>query len=61
LIAYNNFEGEQSINLTGNVKEFDLNITIKQKAASLSPLAYGIIGVMGLAIFLLITIIIKKR
>ncbi|MEI7962158.1 MAG: carboxypeptidase regulatory-like domain-containing protein, partial [archaeon] len=61
LIAYNNFEGEQSINLTGNVKEFDLNVTVQQKAISLSPLAYGIIGVMGLVIISLIVLLIKNK
>ncbi len=61
LIAYNNFEGEQSINLTGNVKEFDLNVIVQQKAISLSPLAYGIIGVMGLAILGLIVLLIKNK
>lgn len=60
-IAYNNFEGEQSVNLTGDVEKFELNITVKQKAISLSPLAYGIIGIMGLIIFVLITALIKKR
>ena len=61
LIAYNNFEGEQSINLTGNVKEFDLNVTVQQKTISLSPLAYGIIGIMALVIFSLVVLLIKVR
>lgn len=61
LIAYNNFEGEESINLTGDVKEFDLNITVKQKAISLSPLAYGIIGVMTLVIFSLAILLVKAK
>lgn len=61
LIAYNNFEGEQSINLTGNVKEFDLNVTVQQKAIALSPLAYGIIGVMGLVIIGLIILLVKNK
>lgn len=61
LIAYNNFEGQQSINLTGDVKEFNLNITVKQNPISLSPLAYGIIGIMGLIIFALVTSLIKAK
>ena len=61
LIAYNNFEGEQSINLTGNVKEFDLNVTVQEKAISLSPLAYGIIGVMGIIIIGLIVLVVKLK
>ncbi len=61
LIAYNNFEGEQSVNLTGNVKEFDLNVTVQQKAISLSPLAYGIIGIMGLVVIVLAVLLIKSK
>jgi len=61
LIAYNNFEGEQSVNLTGDVKAFDLNVTVQQKAILLSPLAYGIIGVMGLVIIGLIILLIKNK
>jgi len=57
LIAYNNFEGEQSVNLNGNVKEFDLNVTVQQKAIILSPLAYGIIGIMGLVMIGLIVLL----
>lgn len=58
LIAYENFEGEQSINLSGDVKEFALNVTVQEKPLSLSPLAWGIIGIMGIAIVILI---IKRR
>jgi len=61
LIAYNNYEGEQSVNLTGDVKEFDLNVTVQQKAISLSPLAYGIIGIMGVVIIGLIILLIKNK
>lgn len=61
IIAYNNFEGEQSVNLTGDVKEFDLNVTVQQKAISLSPLAYAIIGIMGLIIIGLIVLLIKSK
>lgn len=48
MIAYNNFEGHQTVNLARDVKEFGLNVTIQQKVISLSPLAYGIIGVMAM-------------
>jgi len=61
LIAYNNYKGEQTVNLTGDVKEFDLNITIKQEAVMISPLVYGIIGIMGLVIILLIVLLIKNK
>jgi hypothetical protein len=61
LIAYNNFEGEQAINLTGNVKEFVLNVTVQEKAIALSPLAYAIIGIMGLVIIGLIVLLLKNK
>ncbi len=61
LIAYNNFEGEQSVNLAGDVKEFDLNVTVQQKVISLSPLAYAIIGIMGFIIVGLVVLLIKIK
>jgi len=61
LIAYNGFSGEQSVNLTGDVKELDLNVTVQEKAISLTPLTYGIIVTMGLVIIGLIVIIKNKR
>lgn len=61
IIAYNNFEGEQSIDLTGNVKAFDLNITVQQKSGVLSPLAYGIIGILVLIVIVLLTLLMKRK
>lgn len=61
LIAYNNYQGEQSVNLTGDVKEFDLNVTIQQKPVVLSPLIYGVIGIMGSVIVLLVVLLIKVK
>lgn len=61
LIAYKNFEGEQSVNLTGDVKEIDLNVTVQQKAVVLSPLVYGIIGIMALVIITLSVLLIKAK
>ena len=60
-IAYNNYQGEQSINLTGDVKEFNINVTVQQKPILLSPLAYGIIGILVLIIALLSFKIIKSK
>lgn len=59
IIAYKNYEGGQTVNLTGDFKEFDLNVTIQQKAISISPLAYGIIGVMAFIILVLV-VLLKK-
>jgi len=61
LVAYNGFEGEQSINLTGDIKKFDLNITVQQKTISLSPLAYGIIGIMISVIIGLTVLLIRSK
>lgn len=60
LIAYNNFEGEQSVNLTGDVKEFSLSITVQEKSLSLSPLAYGIITFL-LVLIAILVIYFNKR
>jgi hypothetical protein len=61
IIAYNNFQGEQSLNLTGDVKEFDLSITVKQTPFAISPLAYGITGILILIILSLVAFILKSR
>ena len=61
LIAYKNFEGEQSVNLTGNVKRFELNVTISPKTVLLSSLAYGIIGTLILVIIILASLLLHKK
>jgi len=61
LIAYNNYEGEQSINLTGDVKEFNLNVTIQQKSVLTSPLVLAIIGGMSLVIIVLVVLLLKAK
>jgi len=61
LIAYNNFQGEQSLNLTGEAKSFDLQITIHQKGEIPVMLTYKIIAIMGLVIILLISLLIKAK
>lgn len=61
LIAYKNFSGEQSINLTGDVKEFNLNITVNEKKVLLSPFAYGVIGILIIIIISLVFLLKKKR
>lgn len=59
LIAYEAYEGQQTINLQGEVKEFALNVTVKKQTLSLSPLALGIIGIMGIINVVLTLTIIK--
>jgi len=62
LIAYGNFKGEQTINLTGDVKEFDLNVTVtvKEEKAKMSLETGIIIGIGGIIILGLIFFIIKR-
>jgi hypothetical protein len=61
LIAYNNYEGEQSINLSGDVKEFNLNVTIQQKSVLTSPLVLAIISGMSLVIIILVVLLLKSK
>jgi len=61
LIAYNNFEGEESINLSGETKEFNLNITVNEKKVLLSPFAYGVIGLLVVVITVLVIQLQRKR
>lgn len=60
-IDYNNYHGEQSINLTGNVKEFNVNVTIESKNAFRAPQVLAVIGVFFLIITLLTYKLILKR
>lgn len=61
LIAYANYKGEQNVNLTGDVKEFDLNIQVKQTNVFFTPQAMVVIGTMGLVIIGLIVLLIKSK
>jgi len=61
LIAYSNYSGEQKVNLTGEVKEFDLNIKVKQTNAFLNPQVMVFAGLMGLVITILIIMLIKAK
>jgi len=61
LIAYDGYKGEQSLNLAGEVKEFDLNVRVQKDNLQISPLAFGIIGIMGIAIIGLIILLIRSK
>ncbi len=52
-IAYTNHQGEQTVNLTGEVKEFELNIQIKPVNPFLAPPVMAVIGLLILAIIIL--------
>ncbi len=43
------------------VRNMGLNVTVSQKAISLSPLAYGIVGIMGLVVIGLVVLLIKAK
>jgi hypothetical protein len=61
LIAYNNYEGEQSINLTGDVKEFKLNVTIQQKSVVTSPLFIGVVSGLVVLVITLSILLIRAK
>jgi hypothetical protein len=61
LIAYNGYQGEQSVNLTGDTKEFNLSFTIQMKPVLLSPQVLTIVGMMGLVIVSLSFLLIRAR
>ncbi|RJR16187.1 hypothetical protein C4579_00515 [Candidatus Microgenomates bacterium] len=61
LIAYNNYEGEQTINLTGDVKEFNLNIQVKEINTFRNPKVILVIGVLAVVITILLILLIRKR
>lgn len=61
LIAYNNFKGEQSINLSGNTKEFNLNITVTEQKVMFSRTAWIVMGIMSLVIVSLLFFRFKKK
>ncbi len=49
LIAYNNYKGEQYLNLAGEVEEFNLTVTVKPENVLLSPQLIWIVGIVILA------------
>lgn len=63
LIAYNDYEGEQSIYLTAteSQKEFNINIMIEPKNVMFSTMAMVVIGVLALIVVILIVVLVKHR
>jgi hypothetical protein len=59
LIAYSGFEGEQAINLTGDVKEFNLNVTVKPTNVFLAPPVIGFMIAAGVVILIMGGVIIR--
>ena len=63
IIAYNNYEGEQTINLTPdtNTKEFNINVTIQTKNILFSKEVITIVGISVLIIFTLLILLVKAK
>ena len=63
LIAYNDYEGEQSIYLTATEtqKKFNINITIEPKSVMFSTMAMVVIGLLALIVVILIVVLTKRR
>lgn len=61
LIAYDGYEGEQSLNLSGDVKSFSLNVTIERKNVLVAPQVLAIIGVLFLVIISLAFWVFRLR
>jgi hypothetical protein len=60
-IAYEGYNGEQSIHLTGDVREFNVNIKIQKNTMSLSPLAYSIISMLGFLCIILFIQLFRRQ
>ena len=61
LIAYSGYSGQQSINLTGDVKEFDLNVTVQKQNVLLSPQVIFIVGLLSVIIIILIYVLVRMK
>jgi hypothetical protein len=61
IIAYNGYEGEQSVNLTGDVKAFDLTVTVQAKTVRISTFAYWIIGILVAVIVIMARLLLWMR
>lgn len=61
LVTYDGYEGEQSIFLTGDTKEFTLNITLEMKSMLTSPQVLAIIGGFSLVVIVLVVLLIRVK
>lgn len=61
LVAYNGYEGEQHINLTGDVKEFSLHITVEPKNVLASPQVIALVAGLGIVIVVLGVLLLRAR
>lgn len=61
LVSYNFHQGEQAINLTGDVKEINVNITIEMKSIMASPIVVTVVGALSLAVVVLGFLLIRSK
>jgi lysophospholipase L1-like esterase len=61
LVSYDNYEGEQSFSLTGEMKDFNLDVTIKKKSMFTSPIFLKIVGSLSAIIIVLIFFLLKFK
>lgn len=61
LVAYNGYKGQQSLNLTGDTKHFDLTIKVQPQNVFVSPQVIATITLLLLVIVVLIMILFKKK
>lgn len=61
LITYSGFSGEQTLNLTGDVKEFSLTLTVKPQAFVFSLAALAVISVLVVIIIGLVFYVLRLR
>ncbi len=61
LIAYNGYEGQQSLNLTGDIEEFNLNITVQLNNVSLTRQVLIIFGILGIVIIGLVVLLLRAK
>ncbi len=60
-IVYQNYQGEESINLTGDNQEFSLKVTVELKPALISSQAWIIIFILLTALIILGFLLIRSR
>jgi len=61
LIAYNGYTGQQSVDLSGDAKEIDLNVQVRPEIFQLSALSLAIIGSLLIAVAVLLVLLLKKQ
>jgi hypothetical protein len=61
LIAYSNYEGEQNIDLSGDVKEFSYSIEVKPQSLWKNPTVIIASCVAGLIILVLVILLIQAK